>query len=202
MLGCKRPADAPLLVTEKGARLYPMAVQRIVGEELGAVGSISGRKSPHVLRHTLATGLLDKGADLNSIKELLGHSSLAATQVYTHNSIEKLKNVYNNAHPGLKEEVTMEIRIQSLKFNADQKLLDYVDKKVSKIERFDDNITSVEVVLSLEERPENKAVKLQVAVPSETLVVGRTAKSFEEAVTEAVDIMKERLVRNKEKRYE
>ena len=77
----------------------------------------------------------------------------------------------------------MEIRIQSLKFNADQKLLDYVDKKVSKIERFDDTITSVDVVLSLEERPENKAVKLQVAVPSETLVV-------------------ERLVRSKEKRYE
>ena len=70
----------------------------------------------------------------------------------------------------------MEIRIQSLKFNADQKLLDYVDKKVSKIERFDDTITSVDVVLSLEERPENKAVKLQVAVPSETLVVERTAK--------------------------
>ena len=97
---------------------------------------------------------------------------------------------------GLKEEVTMEIRIQSLKFNADQKLLDYVEKKVSKIERFDDNITSVEVVLSLEERPENKAVKLQVAVPSDTLVVDRSAKTFEEAVTEAVDIMKERLVRN------
>ncbi|MBQ8022512.1 MAG: ribosome-associated translation inhibitor RaiA [Bacteroidales bacterium] len=96
----------------------------------------------------------------------------------------------------------MEIRIQSLKFDADQKLIDYVEKKVAKIERFDDNITSVEVVLSLMEKPENKAVKLQVAVPSETLVVERTAKSFEEAVTEAVDIMKERLVRNKEKRYE
>ena len=102
MLGSKRPDDAPLLVTEKGARLYPMAVQRIVGEELGTVGSITGRKSPHVLRHTIATELLDKGADLNSIKELLGHSSLAATQVYTHNSIEKLKNVYNHAHPRAK----------------------------------------------------------------------------------------------------
>lgn len=102
MLGSGRPDDAPLLVTEKGTRLYPMAVQRIVGTELGTVSSISGRKSPHVLRHTLATGLLDKGADLNSIKELLGHSSLAATQVYTHNSIAKLKKVYNNAHPRAK----------------------------------------------------------------------------------------------------
>ena len=102
MLGSKRPDDAPLLVTEKGARLYPMAVQRIVGEELGTVGSITGRKSPHVLRHTLATELLNQGADLHSIKELLGHSSLAATQVYTHNSVEKLKNVYNHAHPRAK----------------------------------------------------------------------------------------------------
>ena len=102
MLGSARPDDAPLLVTEKGSRLYPMAVQRLVGEELSAVGSITGRKSPHVLRHTLATGLLNQGADLNSIKELLGHSSLAATQVYTHNSVEKLKNVYNNAHPRAK----------------------------------------------------------------------------------------------------
>ena len=63
---------------------------------------MTGKKSPHVLRHTLATELLDKGADLNSIKELLGHSSLAATQVYTHNSIEKLKSVYINAHPRAK----------------------------------------------------------------------------------------------------
>jgi integrase/recombinase XerC len=79
-----------------------MAVQRIISQELGAVDSISGKKSPHMLRHTLATELLDNGADLNSIKELLGHSSLAATQVYTHNSIEKLKQVYNRAHPRAK----------------------------------------------------------------------------------------------------
>lgn len=96
----------------------------------------------------------------------------------------------------------MEIRIQSLKFDADQKLIDYVEKKVAKIERFDDNITSAEVVLSLMEKPDNKSVKLQVAVPGETLVAERTAKTFEEAVTEAVDVMKERLVRNKEKKNE
>ena len=97
---------------------------------------------------------------------------------------------------------TMEIRIQSLKFDADQKLIDYVEKKVAKIEKFDETITNVDVVLSLLEKPENKAVKLQVAVPGETLVVERTAKTFEEAVTEAADTMKECLVRNKEKRYE
>ena len=96
----------------------------------------------------------------------------------------------------------MEIRIQSLKFDADQKLIDYVEKKVAKIERFDDNITSAEVVLSLMEKPDNKSVKLQVAGPGETLVAERTDKTFEEAVTEAVDVMKERLVRNKEKKNE
>ena len=91
-----------LLRTLKGARLYPVYVDRAVKRELEGVRGISGRRSPHVLRHTLATELLDNGADLNSIKELLGHSSLSATQVYTHNSIEKLQKVYNNAHPRAK----------------------------------------------------------------------------------------------------
>lgn len=102
MVGCQRSADDPLLVTEKGRKLYPVYVDRVIKSELGGIKSITGRKSPHVLRHTLATELLNNGTDLYSIKELLGHSSLAATQVYTHNSIEKLKNVYNNAHPRAK----------------------------------------------------------------------------------------------------
>ena len=93
---------APLLRTRKGARLYPVYVDRVVKKELAAVPGITVRRSPHVLRHTLATELLADGADLNSIKELLGHSSLAATQVYTHNSVERLQNVYKNAHPRAK----------------------------------------------------------------------------------------------------
>ena len=102
MEGRARTATDPLLVTVNGGSLYPVFVDRVVKGELGQVGSITGRKSPHVLRHSLATELLDEGADLNSIKELLGHSSLAATQVYTHNSVEKLKKVYVNAHPRAK----------------------------------------------------------------------------------------------------
>ena len=99
-----RTPEAPLLQTRKGARLYPVYVDRAVKSALAEVDGISGRKSPHVLRHTLATELLNGGADLNSIKELLGHSSLAATQVYTHNSIERLQSVYKSAHPRAKND--------------------------------------------------------------------------------------------------
>ena len=101
-LGWPVAGDTPLLRTVKGGRLYPVFVDRAVKKELGDADGFTGRKSPHVLRHTIASELLDSGADLNSIKELLGHSSLAATQVYTHNTIERLRTVYNNAHPRAK----------------------------------------------------------------------------------------------------
>ena len=87
-----------LLVTEKGKKLYPKYAYLLVRKYLAHAGTLD-KKSPHVLRHTFATHLMNAGADLNAVKELLGHSSLASTQVYTHNSIEKLKNVYKKAHP-------------------------------------------------------------------------------------------------------
>lgn len=87
-----------LFCTDKGQNLYPRLVYNIIHQNLALVSSLK-KKSPHVLRHTYATHLLNNGADLNAIKELLGHSSLAATQVYTHNSIERLKEVYNKKHP-------------------------------------------------------------------------------------------------------
>ena len=96
-------AGDPLLRTPSGRRLYPVYIDRAVKEELGGVPDITGRKSPHVLRHTFATELLNDGTDLYAIKEVLGHSSLAATQVYTHNSVERLKAVYEKAHPRAKD---------------------------------------------------------------------------------------------------
>jgi integrase/recombinase XerC len=87
-----------LLVGKKGRRLYPKYVYRAVQAYLAQVTTIE-KRSPHVLRHTFATHLMNEGAELNSVKELLGHASLAATQVYTHNTIEKLKDIYKKAHP-------------------------------------------------------------------------------------------------------
>ncbi|MEX0812430.1 MAG: tyrosine-type recombinase/integrase [Chitinophagales bacterium] len=85
-------------VTEKAVPLYPKLVYQIVNKYLSLVTTLK-KKSPHILRHTFATHLLNNGADINAIKELLGHSSLAATQVYTHNDIQKLKSIYKQAHP-------------------------------------------------------------------------------------------------------
>jgi integrase/recombinase XerC len=91
-------ATASLFVTDKGEPLYAKYVYNKVKHYLALV-STQGKRSPHVLRHSYATSLLNRGADLNAIKELLGHASLAATQVYTHNSIERLKSIYKQAHP-------------------------------------------------------------------------------------------------------
>lgn len=87
-----------LLLTDNHDTMYPMFVQRIVKKYLGYVSTLE-KRSPHVLRHTFATHLLNRGADLQAIKELLGHANLAATQIYTHTSIEKLRNIHAQAHP-------------------------------------------------------------------------------------------------------
>lgn len=87
-----------IFVTNKGEKIYEKFVYRLVNAYLSKVTTIN-KKSPHILRHTFATHMLNGGADLNAIKEILGHANLSATQVYTHNTIEKLKSVYNQAHP-------------------------------------------------------------------------------------------------------
>lgn len=90
--------ESYFITTEKGEKAYPKLIYNIVIQGL-AIVTTQLKKSPHVIRHTFATAMLNNGADLNSIKELLGHSSLAATQVYTHNTIERVKRIYQQAHP-------------------------------------------------------------------------------------------------------
>ena len=102
-MACKRKAfevfdKVVLLITASGKKLYPRYVYSTVNKYLAKVTTID-KKSPHVLRHSFATHLMNNGADLNAVKELLGHSSLAATQIYTHNTIEKLKDIHKKAHP-------------------------------------------------------------------------------------------------------
>ena len=94
--------DAYLLLSQKGVKIYETLVYRIINDYFSKA-SAKVKKSPHILRHSFATHLLSKGADLNAVKELLGHSSLAATQVYTHNSIAQLKQVQLKAHPRSKK---------------------------------------------------------------------------------------------------
>ena len=91
-----------LFLTKKGEKLYDTLVYRIINNYFSRVSS-KVKKSPHIIRHSFATHLLNQGADLNSVKELLGHSSLASTQIYTHSSMGKLKEIYNNAHPRSKK---------------------------------------------------------------------------------------------------
>lgn len=92
--------ESPLyvLLSSKGVKIYETLVYRVVNSYF-SVASEKIKRSPHILRHSFATHLLNEGADINAVKELLGHSSLASTQVYTHNNIAKLKEVYGNAHP-------------------------------------------------------------------------------------------------------
>jgi len=93
------PVAGPLLLTDKGEPLYEKLVYRTVKHYLSQVTTSAAQQHPHALRHAFATHLLGKGADLNAIKELLGHASLAATQVYTHLSVDRLKSVFEQAHP-------------------------------------------------------------------------------------------------------
>jgi integrase/recombinase XerC len=87
-----------LIVTNKNIKAYPRFIYRVVNKHLDIYATIT-HKSPHILRHTFATHLLNNGAELNAVKELLGHASLAATQVYTHNTIGQLKSIHKNSHP-------------------------------------------------------------------------------------------------------
>ena len=97
-----RPGVEEVFVLKSGKKLYPMALNRIISKYLHNISEIK-KKSPHVFRHSFATHLMDGGADIRAVKDLLGHANLSTTQIYTHTSIEHLKSVYNRSHPGDKK---------------------------------------------------------------------------------------------------
>ena len=193
-----------LFLTVHGERMGRTSVYEAVRKSLGEAG-IRGKRSPHLLRHTFATHLLNSGADMREIQELLGHASLKTTQVYTHNSITQLKEAYKSAHPRASHKIKggniMNVKIQSVKFDADKKLLDFTQGKMNKLDRFTEETTSAEVFLKLDKDSErgNKVATIRLLVPGGELVAERRGKAFEEAVDEAVEALKVQIKKHKAK---
>ena len=199
--------EKALFLTHQGKRISRTTVYRLVRDCLARAG-VQGKKSPHVLRHTFATHLMNGGADMREIQELLGHASLQATQVYTHNSIARLKEVYARAHPREKKgseqplkRKAMNVQIQSVKFDADKRLVEFVNAKMAKLDRFAERSTGADVILKLDKDHEkgNKIATITLGMPGEELVATHQAKTFEEAVDEAIDALKRQLDKFKAK---
>lgn len=146
--------------------MYPGKVYLLVKRNLSKVVSL--KRSPHVLRHTFATAMLNNEAELGAVKELLGHSSLTTTEIYTHTTFEELKKFMNKLIQERKKEVFMEVRIQAIHFDATEKLQDFIQKKTAKLEKYCDDINKVEVSLKVV-KPEtamNKEASIKVLVPN------------------------------------
>jgi integrase/recombinase XerC len=193
-------ASGWLIVRKNGEQISTAMIYSIVKKSLSVIPSLS-KRSPHVLRHSFATSMLNNGAELNAVKELLGHESLASTSIYTHTSFEELKKVYH-AHPrAQKKEVIMDIRIQSIRFDASDTLEAFVQKKVSKLEQYYDGILSAEVILKVV-KPEtamNKNASVSLKIKSGELFAEKTADSFEEAIDICAEALSKQLVKHKEK---
>ncbi|MDD2436857.1 MAG: ribosome-associated translation inhibitor RaiA [Massilibacteroides sp.] len=189
-----------LIIRKNGEQISAAMIYTIVKKKLSLIPSLA-KRSPHVLRHSFATSMLNNGAELNAVKELLGHSSLASTSIYTHTSFEELKKVYH-AHPrAQKKEVNMDIRIQSIRFDASEALEAFVQKKVLKLEQYYDGILSAEVILKVV-KPEtamNKNASVNLKIKNGELFAEKTADSFEEAIDICTDALSKQLVRHKEK---
>ena len=188
-------------VWKNGKRLYRSIVACLVKRNLSKVVTVK-KRSPHVLRHTFATAMLNNGADLGSIKELLGHESLATTEVYTHTTFEELKKCITWLILGPKsKEVSMEVRIQSIHFDASEQLQAFIQKKVSKLEKYYEDIKKVEVSLKVvkPEAAENKEAGIKILIPNGEFYASKVCDTFEEAVDLDVEALEKKMVKYKEK---
>lgn len=195
------PADAPLLVRKNGRPLNNYALSRIVKEKLSATAC--RKKSPHVLRHSFATAMLNHGADINTVKEFLGHASLAATQIYTHLSFGELKTNYQRAHPrALKNQQIMELQIKAIHFEISDKLTAFTNKKIEKLVRRYEDINTAEVSYTLvkPEAANNKEAGVKLLMPGEDLFASKTADTFEEALDLSLEALEKQLEKRKGKK--
>ena len=185
---------------KNGKRMYPGKVYLLVKRNLSKVVSLK-KRSPHVLRHTFATAMLNNEAELGAVKELLGHSSLTTTEIYTHTTFEELKKFMNKLIQERKKEVFMEVRIQAIHFDATEKLQDFIQKKTAKLEKYCDDINKVEVSLKVV-KPEtamNKEASIKVLVPNGEFFAEKVSDTFEESVDVCVDALSKQLTKYKEK---
>ena len=195
-------SESPLFfVLNNGKKLYPKFVYSKINHYLGMVTDLD-KRSPHVLRHTFATHMLNNGAGLEVLKELLGHADLSATQVYTHNSFAELTQIYSQSHPrGHKKVKAMDFKVNTVHFTADEKLVEFIQGKVKKLELMYDRIIASEIYLRLDksEEKDNKVAEVKLLLPGNELFARKQCKSFEEAADLAVAALKKQVERYKAK---
>lgn len=195
--GAKSCNSDKFFVTLSGEEVSREEVYTIVHRSLSKIPGLV-RRGPHVLRHTFATELLNNGADLPAVKELLGHSSLSTTVKYTHTTFEQLKKIYN-AHPRARKTTIMEVRLQPVNVSVPERLEDFIQKKMERLARFDEKVLHAEVTLKEDTNPQkDKLVSIRLARPGYDLFAEKDGKSFEEAVDLCADALKRQIEKNKE----
>lgn len=190
--------DDTFFVSLRGQAMAGGQVYRIVRRALEHIPHLAQRGA-HTLRHSFATDMLNSGADLVAIKELMGHSSLGVTVRYTHTSFRQLQQMYQ-AHPRAQKQVkTMDIRIQALHFDATDQLKEFIQKKVDKLSRFAEDIQAAEVILKVikPEVANNKEASIKLILGGADLFADKVADSFEEAIDLATDALKHQLEKRK-----